>query len=144
MTRGDRQEQLAAYQDIEATLEQIRNQRGQMEDAPTDNDGIDSPFKELVDMSTTPQAQTNVARDLPAELTIPSSSCHCGCGAEKLQLYLPAVELFAKRPPLYCGRCIGTTLSAHILAAISRNDRIEEVKKLLGSVFGSFTNGARW
>ncbi|KAH9454607.1 hypothetical protein Pst134EB_014678 [Puccinia striiformis f. sp. tritici] len=123
----ERQEQLAAFLDREASLNRLRTQ---LNESLTNNlSNFDDIIESLLEIASGVEAQENVARTLPAEHTIligqdlPRRRLQLMLWHSKSQLYTHAVELFSERQPLYRGTHIGTTLSTRIMAAVDRRKK---------------------
>ncbi|KAI7965681.1 hypothetical protein MJO29_001429 [Puccinia striiformis f. sp. tritici] len=123
----ERQEQLAAFLDREASLDRLRTQLN--ESLANNLLNFDDIIESLLEIASGVEAQENVARTLPAKHTIligqdlPRQRLQLMLWHSKSQLYTHAVELFSEHQPLYRGIHIGTTLSTRIMAAVDRRKK---------------------
>ncbi|KAI7960910.1 hypothetical protein MJO28_001399 [Puccinia striiformis f. sp. tritici] len=123
----ERQEQLAAFLDREASLDRLRTQLN--ESLANNLLNFDDIIESLLEIASGVEAQENVARTLPAKHTIligqdlPRQRLQLMLWHSKSQLYTHAVELFSEHQPLYRGTHIGTTLSTRIMAAVDRRKK---------------------
>ncbi|POV95772.1 hypothetical protein PSHT_15485, partial [Puccinia striiformis] len=126
----ERQEQLAAFLDREASLDRLRTQLN--ESLANNLLNFDDIIESLLEIASGVEAQENVARTLPAKHTIligqdlqsllaslaqsfllssPRQRLQLMLWHSKSQLYTHAVELFSEHQPLYRGTHIGTPLA---------------------------------